>query len=192
MSKSRVKKPRVYTGDLAEPIYEPIHAAVAAGDEDDPIRYRKLQKLLKLLEFYEIDAHAKHKWAQLALALAERHVPGLRVEHGVRPKRGRRKTWKAGLAIYLLNDVHSLLSKRNMTTKDAINELHADRSKGWHRYTKENLIARHREARREQKGHHRLASELSKSRLIAGVGARQIPRSGLIAGFAQIPSTDEK
>jgi hypothetical protein len=198
-TKSRTRKPRIYSGDLAKPIYVPLVRPNVAGDSsnrqptelDAHARYRKMaearylqiNKFLKLFEFYEIDSLNKLKWYQLALALAERHVPGFRVVYDVRPKTGRRRTWKAGLGDDLVRDVEALTAKRKMTIEDAIKKLRTDSSK-WRRYTVPNLITRDREARREQKERDRLVSDLKKSGLIAGFGGLTWPGSS--------PSTDGK
>jgi hypothetical protein len=177
--KSGVRKPQAYTGELAEPIYIPNFSRNKYELEAEAT-YRKIIKFHKLFEFYKIDSTGKLKWYQLALALAEQHVPGFRVVYGVRPKKGRRRTWKAGLGDDLVRDVEALTAKRKMTIEDAIKKLRTDSSK-WRRYTVPNLITRDREARREQKERDRLASELKKSGLIAGLG-----------GLTWPPSTDGK
>jgi hypothetical protein len=200
MSKSvkrRVIPTRAYTADLAEPIYEPVHASV---DEAEETRFRKLRKLLSLFEFFEIEADPPRNWAALALALAEQHVPGFSVVHAIPPRRGRKRTWKAGLADDLMGEVGSLIGKKKMTIVEAINTLHADPSKIWRRYTKQNLTTRYREARRARKEHLRIGSELAKSGLIAGLGPNPTLRSksGLGAGLGGLiwlgssPSNDGK
>jgi hypothetical protein len=184
--KSRVKTTRAYTGDLAEPIYEPVHAT---ADEAAETRISKLIKLRRLFEFYRIEADPKRNWAALALALAEQHVPGFRVVHA-RPKRGRPRTWKAGLDDDLVRDVASLKGQRKITTADAIKQLQADPSKIWSRYTIPNLVTRHREAQRVIRERRRFASALAESGLIAGLGSiRPRSESGLFAGLGPIPTT---
>src|SRR5947209_11483446 len=166
--KSGVRKPQD-TGELAEPIYIPKVAENKSYELEAEASYRKIIKFHELFKFYKIDSPGMLKWYQLALALAERHVRGFRVIYDVRPKRGRRRTWKAGLGDDLVRDVEALTAKRKMTIEDAVKKLRTDSSK-WRPYTVPNLITRYREVRREQKERDRLASELTKSGLIAGLG----------------------
>jgi hypothetical protein len=86
-----------------------------------------------------------------------------------------------------------MIAKKKMTIVDAIDMLRADSSKNWQRYTKQNLVTRYREARRERKKHRHLTSELTKSGLIAGVGQIRYLKSesGRIAGVGKIRD-DEK
>jgi hypothetical protein len=176
------RKPQAYRGELAEPIYLPIVAGDSSKRSTPELTaeatYRKIIKFHKLFEFYKIDPLHELKWYRLALALAEQHVRGFHVVYGVRPKRGRRRSWKAGLGEDLASDVKSLTSQNKMTTTEAIKQLNANSSTIWSKYTIPNLTTRHREALRTMRERHRLASELR--------------RSGLIAGLGNLPSTDGK
>jgi len=198
MSKSINSKARkqLYAGDLLEPIHMPAHAGDAGTEIDRSVEavYRKTDKLLRLLDFYGIDDGAKHKWLRLSLALAEAHVPGFRVVCGTRRKRGRVRTWKAGLADDLVGDVAFLTNECKMDIKDAIRRLREDPTKDWGKFTQQNLETREREHRRERKKYESLARELKNSGLIAGVATREISqsKSGLIAGVGRISRTDEK
>ena len=181
--KSGGRKPLAYTDELSKPIYIPKIAENKSYELEAEALYQKIMKFHKLFEFNKIDPIGKLKWYQLALALAERHVPGFRVVYGVPPKRGRRRTWKSGLGDDLVRDVEALTAKGKMKIEDAIKKLHTDSSE-WRRYTLPNLITREREARRERKERHRLALELRKSGLIAGLGGLTWP--------GRSPSIDEK
>jgi len=190
--KSRNARSRRYTYYLADPIYEALPAAGSADELDSSVETscRKIDKLLKLLELYKIDSLAKHRWLRLALALAEQHVPGFRVIHEPPHKRGRPRSWKAGQADSLLHDVEELRrANKKLTIKSAIDQLRADPSKNWRTCSKENLVTRHREARREREKHFRLATEAG---LVAGLGSMQVKRleSGLFAGLGPIPTED--
>jgi hypothetical protein len=151
-----------YTGQLAEPIYEPIYMGLLNGilpDKGSPkakeARRRGLERVIgkisSLMKWHGVDPTSEAALADLAFALALTHVPGMRIVHKPRPKRGRRRNWKAGLGIELLREVESLRQSQLMTYQDAIRKLRKDKSKGWGRYSEANLITRHREARKEEK-----------------------------------------
>jgi hypothetical protein len=165
-SKGRAK-PRAYTGDLAEPIYEPILWASISEDLDrrkwqaeQRAINRQLANLKSLFDWYKIDPSADDQWASLAFELAKAHVPGMRVIYDWPPKRGRRRSWQAGRYEELLQDVHEVRSKREMTTSAAIDALRADDSRDWRKFNRNSLIARHREAVREHKSLHVFAKDL--------------------------------
>jgi len=157
--KSKTRK-QPYAGELLEPIYIPAEDILTESDRHVEEIDRKITKLLALLDWYGI-ADTKHKWFQLSLALAAQHVRGFRVVHEPPRKRGKPRTWKAGLGDELVRDVESLIGKKKMTREKAIKLLRADPSSRWHGYTVPNLVQREREARRAMK---------ERRRLIAGVG----------------------
>ena len=130
-SSKRRAKPRVYTGDLAEPIYEPIAGGAISKEmrkkfAEQRASARQFANLKRLFDWYKIDLSAIHPWANLAIALAEAHVPGMQVIYESRPKRGRRQSWKAGRYEELLQDVNEVRSKKTMTISAAIDALIAD------------------------------------------------------------------
>jgi hypothetical protein len=183
--KSRTRKLPPYKGDLSEPIYLLAPAEAARGEAT----YRRIDKLEKLFDHHKIDPRDNHKWFRLSLALAVEHVPGFHVVYGDRPKRGRHRTWKAGLEDDLVQDIEPWIGKGKLTIEQAIFHLRTT-SKKWQRFTQQNLVTRYREARRERRKRHRLASKFMK----LGVGLSGIPRSesGLTAGIGRLAGPDEK
>lgn len=159
MSKSRVNKSNLgngYTGDLATPIYEPAGHGHSDAEVMQRIAEQLGLKLNKLFEWYAIDPNKPDAGLDLALKLAMAHVPGMQVVFEL-SKRGRKRTWKDGLASELVRDVATLQQTKKMSSKKAIEELREDKEKQWGTYTNVNLITRHREAR---KHHRRLTEQL--------------------------------
>ena len=151
-------KPRAYTGELAQPIYEPIlWASYSNGLErrkwlaEQGAIKRQLAKLEHLFDWYNVDDSADDRWFRLAFALAEEHVPGLRVIYDRKPQRGPRKTWDTGRYEQLFQGVNEIRSTRKITTKAAIKLLIADAAGAWHKSDPNSLNTRYREAVREHK-----------------------------------------
>src|SRR5450631_90185 len=106
--KARKKRPLAsgvcYEGPLAEPIYRSalagwIGSVTCRGAEpEDLLRRERILKLPLLLKLHGIDEHSPNAWADLAWALACDHVPGMQAINQVSRKRGRKPTWKSGLA----------------------------------------------------------------------------------------------
>jgi hypothetical protein len=129
-------KRRRYAGELAKPIVWPDPptfwgAAIEKGRRkywrDYENHQRKVehdvhQKLLKkmslLMKHFEItdegDAGA------LAWALAFEHVPGFKVIHEEKAKRGRKKEWHGGKLHALYDAVQSLKSRHGYTDRQAL------------------------------------------------------------------------
>jgi hypothetical protein len=96
-----------YTGDLAMPIPKRI-ASLRGGLRNDTFTYEYMRRVHLLLDHYRIPPDSPNCWFDLALKLAEEHVPGLRVSRAGRtlkmtpndrlrkmieaPKRGRPRT----------------------------------------------------------------------------------------------------
>jgi hypothetical protein len=149
-----------YTGELAKPISEPIVAVGILGDfklasreAEKRAKQRVAKKLDLLFGWYGIDPEAEKSWCYLAIRLALVHVPGMRVNFNSTNSR-RPRSWKAGLAKSLLDDVEAVIAAKPGTQKkrgfkEAIAILHKDKLKKWHKFSLPNLVTRHREARAE-------------------------------------------
>lgn len=154
MPTSKAKNPKSfaqslkYTGELAQPIYEPKSIGVAgrAREAEMSASIRQARKLGRLMHWYRIDPDSEDSWYSLALALAIEHVPGLRVIYAIRPKHGRKRSWKAGLGDELIRDVDTLQKKLKIKMSAACLLLSKDDK--WRQYSEQNLVTRHREARR--------------------------------------------
>lgn len=133
-----------YSGTLNEPM-------VSLGLRGQTLK-EKLAKLINeekipaLFEHYQVAPDDPTGWYQLAVKLALTHVPGFLII--TTPKRrGRKRTWQAGLGDDLIRDVEAV--KRDMglkTTREAIAALKRASDKGWTTYTRQSLETRHREA----------------------------------------------
>lgn len=174
---------RKYTGKLANPIYEPIFGGLlselARPQAEKRANEQRLVKLQSLFVWYEIDPDAPNAWEKLAIFLALTHVPGMQVIHEPKGKRGRKPSWKDGLANELLNEVKALRPGHN-SYEAAIRELRADKSKIWKRYTLPNLITRHREARRAEAKRRLLAKAL------ANTGTTPVMGAGLLGAIGSL------
>lgn len=163
MSTSRAKNPKQfprllkYTGELAQPIFESNALGIDPNGRKREARLlasvRQAKKLGRLMNWYGIDPDSEESWYSLAFALAVAHVPGLRVIHAFKPIRGRKRSWKAGLGTALQRDVEKLQTQQRISMSAAIRLLRKDRTKQWHQYTEQNLVTRHREARRATRSH---------------------------------------
>ena len=109
MSK-RPKSRKQYVGEFLNPIYRSSKA-----------EQKQIDKFLNLFAVYDIDLDGEDEpFLLLAVALANAHVPGLRiVEH----RGGREQKWKAGLWKDLVRDVAAKKAKRKITTREAIRAL---------------------------------------------------------------------
>jgi hypothetical protein len=92
----------------------------------------------------------------------------MQVRHELR-KRGRKRSWKDGLAMQLVRDVAELRRTKRLNYEEAIKELH--KRKRWSAYTVPNLITRHREARKVEERRLRLAEQLKASPVSQAMGA---------------------
>ncbi|MDO8347521.1 MAG: hypothetical protein Q7S85_06455 [Rugosibacter sp.] len=167
MTIQRASKPPKYTGELAEPIYEPLSVGLLGDYYNAEVRRRAFerqsQKMLLLIDLLKIDMSAEHCWIKLSFALAEAHVPGMRIVHDRKPRRGRQRSWQAGLGTELLRDVAVVMAQepKGTTFETAIQHLREDKSKDWKKYTRANLLTRHREARKAEQKRKRLIEALA-------------------------------
>jgi hypothetical protein len=143
---------RKYSGDLANPIYEPTVGLLRVPwkpGAQERIREQQYAKLMSLFDWYKIDRKAANSWSRLAACLAIEHVPGMRVVAESGPAWGRRPSWKAGLGNELLRQVAVVQRDEACGFARAIAILR--RQPQWRKYSQQNLLTRHREARRESK-----------------------------------------
>ena len=116
--KRRKRRAPRYAGALAQPIY------VDVDQNDRPeevLAARVPEKMPLLFKHYRIDPSDEQSWITLALQLALDHVPGLQL--ALRPKAGRKPTWKRGLDDELVRAVEDVKSRTGKRTGDAIAKL---------------------------------------------------------------------
>lgn len=165
------KKPKTaaakYKGELAEPIVLDPYFAIASwisGEkgirpdekEEDAVRRRKdiwvsharAQKLPLLLQHFRISLSDKHVWFKLALALAQEHVPGMRLAG---KKRGRPAKSKKPTRMELCIAVDTVRFKRKRGISDAIRVLQQREPKTWGRFAFSNLRNRYTEATKQSR-----------------------------------------
>jgi hypothetical protein len=147
-----VRKPVKYSGPLAEPIYEidaPSDTSLGQAARDRAFS-KQIDKLFLLAQHFRIDLRASNGWIMLAYRIGSAHVPGMQVVYGTPPRRGRRRTWKAGLGVELVEAVQA--SRRgNEPLRNTISTLRKAYPKTWGIFTQQNLEARHRDERRSQR-----------------------------------------
>ncbi len=91
--------------------------------------------LVDLFRWHKVNPNLENRWSALAIALAEAHVPGMRIIHEPMPKRGRKISWKAGLGTELLRDVERLQAENSDLTFDAaIKKLRQVKGGRWEKY----------------------------------------------------------
>jgi hypothetical protein len=151
---ARKRRAPTFAGALAQPIYVDVDQI----DRLEGVLLARVPERIHLLfKHYKIDPSDEQSWEKLALQLALAHVPGLQL--ALRPKRGRHRTWKAGLGDELVRAVEDVKSRTGKGTEDAIAELQEEPGGMWGRYTVENLGARYREAKRHQEQFRKLVEE---------------------------------
>lgn len=146
-----------YSGVLAEPIYLSTRVAELVdptGVLETKTRERavaiRLEKIAELAKWYKIDVGSDTFWMRLAFALALSHVPGMKITDEAKPRRGPKAKWNADLNRELLSEIDSLRSKKRLSIHKAIEELRKTNER-FRRIGQENLVVRHREARRADK-----------------------------------------
>jgi hypothetical protein len=141
-----------YEGPLAKPILLPWLDVCLGEQSEEFVFEKRTLKLQLLFKLYGIEERSSNAWMDLAWVLACNHVPGMQVgQLVVRGKRGRKPSWKSGLGRELLREVDALRSTENMELDEALEELRADKTKGWKKFTLNNLRPRYREAARAEK-----------------------------------------
>jgi hypothetical protein len=164
----RKPKSGKYTGALAEPIYlarelARFHDAngILENIEIDRAIKQRNTNLLELFKWYTIDPGSKDRWKQLAIELAQVHVPGMRIHHHSKPRRGpkvKRAKYQDG---EFLRKVEALKSEKGLSIAGAIRELlHTAQFRS---LTEQNLLARYGEIRRNEAQQRKLDEELSRS-----------------------------
>jgi hypothetical protein len=141
-----------FLGALAEPIYEPLGGVLGLDSEQRKARITAswVAKLDLLLDHYEIDRSATNRWELLSIMLALDFVPGMRVEAVLRARRGRKKTWKAGLGDDLVRAVNERLTEKPTPISRVLDDLRMSDPR-WKRYPRQTLGARFREAKHAQR-----------------------------------------
>jgi hypothetical protein len=150
-----------YAGALAQPIYMDSLSLLDLASPDslkEMWQKRVAEKMRLLFKHYKIDQSDELRLQRLAIILACEHVPGLQL--ALRPKSGRKPTWKTGLGDKLVGAVEDVKSRTGMRTEDAIAELQKEPGGMWERYTVENLGARYWEAKHHQEKLRKLVEEV--------------------------------
>jgi hypothetical protein len=120
---------------------------------EERAREQLVVKFQLLFDWYEIDRDAPNAWTTLAIFLAMDHVPGMKVIHEPKPRRGRKPSWQAGLGKELVREVEAVQAAKRVGYDEAIKILRSDRTKDWKKFHQASLVTRHREAvRAEKKG----------------------------------------
>jgi hypothetical protein len=129
-----------YTGPLAEPMCRPTW--LDSPETKDAWAIERSNKMLLLFKHFGVNPLAENAWRDLAMALAERHVPGF----GSPRKRGRpREHQEEDMTLVLL--VELLRRRDRVGVKAAIRKI-AD-ARIFNR-TDETLLANHKKAAKEQ------------------------------------------
>jgi hypothetical protein len=164
----RKPKSGKYTGALAEPIYLAIELAnlhdpkgVLESIEIDRAIKQRTANLLELFKWYKIDTGSKDRWKQLAIELSQVHVPGVRILHQSKPRRGPKAKRAAYQGDEFLRKVETLKLEKGLSAAAAIREIR--QTAEFRSFTQENLVTRHREVRRSEAQKRELDKELSRS-----------------------------
>jgi hypothetical protein len=143
---------RKYTGLLAEPICEPVVGLLRVPwrpGAKSRIVEQITDRLLALFDWYKIERNAPNRWTLLAMKLAFEHVPGMEVICEPTLTRGRKKSWQAGQGIELVREVDTLQRQKRIGYAEAIKLLR--KQPKWKTFSQQNLVTRHRDARRAER-----------------------------------------
>ena len=144
-----------FPGVLNEPILKGriFLFGLAPGDPDgERTAYEKrleelrLEKLIKLMDYYKIKPPEKSPWYILAYRLACDFVPGMRVVDSL-PRRGRpRGKWALELAHRFYDEVNAITAERpSASIPTAIGIVRNRSPKEWRRYSPKTLETRYYE-----------------------------------------------
>jgi len=139
-------------------------------ESDDAAMDAVDHKLTTLALVHNVNLEGPNAGWDLAIALAQAHVPGLRFAEargGVR----RKATWLAGLGELLRREVDDIREQRHCRQGKAIADLRADKSKRWSKIPPLTLAARYGEASRR----YRCASQ--RDRMVLGLMANAFAKS---------------
>jgi hypothetical protein len=138
------KAKAIYSGVLNTAIIRaPVGLLESNRREQERIERECAKKIALLFEHYKLADAEKPNWMSLAVCLAFDHVPGLAVVDPPR-RRGRKRTWQAGLGDDLVRDVVAQKRNGSLTTRQAIAILR--KHPPWERFTSQSLETRYREA----------------------------------------------
>jgi hypothetical protein len=150
-----------YEGTLAEPVYEPVLVFGLLGDERlakfqarERATIRVVSKFPDLFRWYKISPTSNDRWLQLAVRLAEAHVPGMQIRDKPKGSTGPKSkwTWWGPLLIQAVKIEFAAAKKarRRITLREAIKRIKEDPNQNWPP-ARQSLEARYRDAIREQK-----------------------------------------
>jgi hypothetical protein len=181
MSKNPATKKTPYSGELAKPIVEPPHPLGFLREDiaEWSAAQRQIAKLPELFRHFGIDPAEKHCWSKLAVALAIKHVPGMRVSYAAKSKGGRPPTWIAGQDEELFRDAEEVRQQLSIGFEEAIRRLQIIKSEKWGRFSFENLNARYGEVRRKKEA-------LQNAQTLLGPEYEAV-----VEAFGPVPSTNE-
>jgi hypothetical protein len=164
-----------YAGPLAEPIYLTTglaHRVDPTGGLEKAIKEHAKSQLVsnlrELFKWHKVEIGTKDSWMQLALALAQSHVPGMRICSESRPRRGPKPKWGTNLDGELLREVEARRSQKQLSIKSAVAELIQDKKEIFGSFSLINLITRHRDARRAEAQRQSFLEKLSQSDTSSG------------------------
>jgi hypothetical protein len=134
------KTVKEYEGLLAEPMYRPT--LLTAEDDSDRWFNQRAAKTDLLFQHFGIDPAADNSWHYLAIALAERHVPGFGPPP---PKRGHPMDYDFAITLWMR--VELLRRRDGLKVRAAVEKIAASKT-----YDKnvEALRTRYREAVKHQ------------------------------------------
>lgn len=131
------RKQYKYTGVLAKPIHVPLYLASALNPDDAELRERAkaeymgqhLDRMVALAKDCGVEFRDPIEWWKIALALAERHVPGFSYADDGPRARGRPK-WKAGSDLSLIIAMTKLMVAKGLSIRSAAAFVAKQRKKG--------------------------------------------------------------
>jgi len=149
-----------YEGTLAEPVYEDFPVFGLLGDERlaklqarEQATVRVVSKFPDLFRWYKISPTSNDRWLQLALRLAEAHVPGMQIRDRPKGSTGPKPKWRSQgpLLIQAVNAEFAAAegAGRKMTVTEAIKRIKEDPNQKWSS-APQSLASRYGDAIREQ------------------------------------------
>jgi hypothetical protein len=148
--------PQSLNEPIVKPLMFPIGDVPGTSQEERDNAYRqrldelRLEKLVELLEYYEIKPPEKYAWYRLAYCLACDFVPGMKVLDRLPRSRGRpRQKWGLELAHRFYDEIEEIRAERAKISVERAIKIARDRKPAdWGKYTAKALETRYYELKK--------------------------------------------
>jgi hypothetical protein len=142
--KPQAEGPIEYPSELATPFSAPSAGLL----KKTLVAEHEKRTISALFRFFAIDIRNPNRWETLAMELARRHVPGMKVIEQSRQKRGQRLRWRGRKGKELMEDLENLAARLKGNYSAAARQL-VQTEKWKFLNDAKTMTARYRQARKE-------------------------------------------